>query len=69
MRLHIEDMACGGCARSVRAAILALDPQAQVEADPPSRLAKIETSASLEEVRRVLAEAGFPAAEAPEGVR
>ncbi len=61
MRLHIEDMACGGCARSVKAAILGLDAQAEVEADLATRIVKVESAASPEELRKVLAEAGFPA--------
>ncbi|WP_018634348.1 heavy-metal-associated domain-containing protein [Neomegalonema perideroedes] len=61
MRLHIEDMACGGCARSVKAAILGLDAQAEVEADLATRIVKVESAASPEELRKALAEAGFPA--------
>ncbi|MDD2868411.1 heavy-metal-associated domain-containing protein [Neomegalonema sp.] len=61
MRLHVEDMACGGCARSVKAAILGLDAQARVEADPATRILEVETSAPLADLRKVLAEAGFPA--------
>lgn len=60
MKLHIEDMHCGGCARSVKAAILAIDSKARIDADPPSRTVTLETSATPEEVRNALTEAGFP---------
>ncbi|MCG8274690.1 heavy-metal-associated domain-containing protein [Aquamicrobium sp. NLF2-7] len=61
MQLHIKDMACGGCARSVKAAILSVDANAQIETDPPNRTVNITTTASNDAVRKVLSEAGFPA--------
>lgn len=61
MQLHVPDMNCGGCARSVKAAILSLDADARVEADPPARTVKVETTASPADVEKVLAGAGFPA--------
>lgn len=60
MKFQIEDMTCGGCARSVTAAIRAVDPQANVEADPPARLVQVTTSASREQIASALREAGFP---------
>ena len=60
MKLHIENMNCGGCARGVTAAIKSLDPQADVKADPPSRSVEVVTSASKEQVEAALCEVGFP---------
>ena len=61
MQFHVEDMMCGGCAKSVAKAIANLDKTAKVEADPESRTVKVETSASAAEVQKALADAGFPA--------
>lgn len=60
MQFHVEDMTCGGCARAVTAAIRALDPDARVSADPPTRRVEVESSRPEPEVRAALAAAGFP---------
>ena len=61
MQFRIENMTCGGCAKSVSRAIANLDPNAKVDATPASRTVKIETSASQAQVHEVLAAASFPA--------
>jgi copper chaperone len=61
MKLHIENMTCGGCARSVTKAITLLDDGARVEADPASRTVTVQTSAAPAEVLKALDAAGFPA--------
>ena len=61
MKLHIENMTCGGCARSVTKAITLLDDGARVEADPASRTVTVQTSAAPAEVLKALDPAGFPA--------
>ncbi len=61
MQFHVEEMMCGGCAKSVTKAITNLDANAKVETDPPSRTVKVETSVSPEAIRKALADAGFPA--------
>ncbi|WP_374634218.1 heavy-metal-associated domain-containing protein [Paracoccus sp. (in: a-proteobacteria)] len=61
MKLHIENMTCGGCARSVTKTISLLDDSAKVEADPASRTVTVQTSAAPAEVLRALDAAGFPA--------
>jgi len=60
MQFHLDDMTCGGCARTVTKAIQLLDPDASVVTDPPARLVKVQTSASEAEVVAALGEAGFP---------
>ncbi len=60
MKLHIENMTCGGCARGVTKAIQSIDPQAEVVADPPNRSVEVKTSATPEQVEAVLCEVGFP---------
>lgn len=60
MKLHIESMTCGGCARSVTAALKAVDPDATVEIDLPGKNVKIESSQPVESFTKALEEAGFP---------
>ncbi|MSU90330.1 copper chaperone [Rhodobacteraceae bacterium 2CG4] len=61
MRFYIEKMGCSGCARSVTRAILTLDPDAIVKADPENRRLNVEAMATRTEIEAALAEAGFPA--------
>ncbi|MFP9136053.1 heavy-metal-associated domain-containing protein [Devosia sp. XGJD_8] len=61
MQLRIEDMTCGGCAKSVTAAITSVDPNAKVEANPAARTVKVVTSASGARILKVLEQAGYPA--------
>ena len=60
MEFHVENMTCGGCARGVTRAIQALDANAKVIADPPSRKVTVETTTTQEQVAEALTEAGFP---------
>jgi copper chaperone len=61
MKLHIESMTCGGCARSVTATIKDVDPAATVEIDLPGRNVKIESSQPVDSFTKALDDAGFPA--------
>ncbi len=61
MKLHIENMTCGGCARSVGKTLALLDEDARITADPASRSVTVQTSAAPAEVLRALDAAGFPA--------
>lgn len=66
MELRIENMTCGGCAKSVTKAIQTVDPGARVETNPEARMVKVETTASFAALQQVLDEAGYPAiAKAP----
>ena len=64
MQLHIENMTCGGCARSVTKAIQSLDAAARVEADLATRKVEVTSSRTRSEIEAVLAEAGYPALQA-----
>ncbi len=61
MKLHIESMTCGGCARSVTATVKDVDPAATVAIDLASKEVKIESSQPVEKFTKALDEAGFPA--------
>lgn len=60
MRFHIENMTCGGCARSVAKAVEAVDPKARVDADPVTKTVSVDTSLASEAIARLLGEAGYP---------
>ena len=61
MQFHIESMECGGCVRGVTRAILSVDPQATVEADPPTRKVRVQSGLPHTAFLPALAAAGFPA--------
>ncbi len=58
--LKVEGMTCGHCEKAVEAAVLAVDPKAQVKADRQTGLVTIETQRS---------EANWVAAVEQEGYR
>lgn len=59
MQFHIENMTCGGCARSVTKAIQSVDPAAEVKADPGTHKVEVTTVAPRETLVAVLADAGY----------
>lgn len=54
MQFHLENMTCGGCARTVTKAIKDIDPEATVLTDPPTRKVTVKTSLSVEKVSYAL---------------
>ena len=60
MEFQIDNMTCGGCAKSVTKAIQSVDPGASVVTDPPNRRVEVQTSAAQEQIVAALREAGFP---------
>lgn len=60
MQFHIEDMTCSGCVRGVTRAIQAVDPQAVIHADPPTRKLEVTTTVSRDKIEAALRDAGFP---------
>jgi copper chaperone len=64
LQLTVPDMACGACATTISQAIEALDPGAQVQADPAHKTVQVVTSAALAAVRSAIEQAGYhPAAD------
>jgi len=61
MELKIEGMTCGSCAKSVTMAIQSIDPNAKIETNPAARMIKVETTATIQSLQKVLEEAGYPA--------
>jgi copper chaperone len=59
MQFHIENMTCGGCARSVTKAIQSVDPAAEVKADPAAHNVDVTTSAPRDRLVAALTEVGY----------
>ncbi len=60
MKFRIDNMTCGGCARSVTATIKDLDENATVTIDVATKLVDVESSVSAEQLISALTEDGFP---------
>lgn len=61
MKFRIENMTCGGCARSVTRTIQKLDPGAEVAIDVEGRLVEVRSAKGAGEVAQALDAVGFPA--------
>ena len=64
MKLRIDAMTCGGCARSVTATIKGIDPNAAVDIDVASKLVNVQTATDEQKILDALAADGFPAVNA-----
>jgi copper chaperone len=60
MKFRIENMTCGGCARSVTATIKDLDENATVNIDVATKLVEVESTVNESEIVAALTEDGFP---------
>lgn len=60
MDYQIDKMGCGGCARSITAAIHAVDPAAQVAIDLPTKRVAVTSKADETAIAQALSQAGFP---------
>lgn len=60
MKFRIENMTCGGCARSVTATIKDLDKNATVHIDVATKLVEVESTVTESEIVAALTEDGFP---------
>lgn len=58
--LKVEKMRCGGCVGSVTKSVQAVDNNANVEVDLASKKVRIDTQASLDEVKSAIVGAGYP---------
>ena len=64
MQFHIQNMSCGGCARSVTKAIQSVDAQARVTIDPDTRKVDVASQQPRADFEVALQRAGYPAANA-----
>jgi len=61
MEFHIDNMNCGGCARSVTKTIQSVDPQAAVVVDLDAKTVSVTSAREASAFAGALAEDGFPA--------
>lgn len=60
MRFQIDNMACGGCAKSVTEAIHSVDPEAAVDIDLSLKRVNVESRAEEAAIASALAAGGYP---------
>ncbi len=61
LQLTVSNMACSACADTITKAVQAVDPTAEVTADPKTKQVNIDTQASEMTVREAIATAGYTA--------
>ncbi|UHC19912.1 heavy-metal-associated domain-containing protein (plasmid) [Methylobacterium currus] len=62
VRLKVEKMGCGGCAKSVTRAVQAVAPDARVEVDLGAKLVTVSgASVPADRLAQAIAVAGYPA--------
>jgi copper chaperone len=64
MRFEVENMTCGGCARSVAKAIQSIDPGAEVTPHLAQRSIEVRSAQPIAAIAAALVHAGYPAVEA-----
>ncbi|SEN82705.1 copper chaperone [Loktanella fryxellensis] len=60
MQIHIDNMTCGHCVKSVTEAIHAVDPLAQVEIDLTDKRVAVTSAAAASAITAALDDAGYP---------
>jgi P-type Cu+ transporter len=58
--LTVEDMSCGHCVGRVTRSVQAIDKDAKVEIDLPTKKVKIDSTADLDAIARAIDAAGYP---------
>jgi Cu+-exporting ATPase len=58
--LTVEDMSCGHCVGRVTKSVQALDKEAKVEIDLPTKKVRVDSTADLDEIARAIDAAGYP---------
>jgi len=61
LQLKVPDIACAACVDTVTQAVKSVDPLAQVNADPKTKLVQVETQQPETAIREAIANAGYPA--------
>jgi copper chaperone len=59
IQLTVPDMACSACSETITQAILAIDAQASIKADPKTKQVTVETQASESSVKEAISAAGY----------
>lgn len=59
LQLTVPNMACSACADTITKAVKAIDPAAEINADPKSKQVNIDTQANENAVREAIVAAGY----------
>jgi copper chaperone len=59
LQLKVPNMACSACSATITEAIKGVDPTAEVQADPKTKLVNVETLVSEVEIKQVITAAGY----------
>ena len=62
LQFTVPNMACSACSDTITKAVIALDPTANVQADPKTKLVNIDTQASETAVKEAITAAGYTVA-------
>lgn len=62
LQLTVPNMACSACVTTITDAVKAIDPAAEVNADPKTKQVNIDTGANEASVREAIAAAGYTVA-------
>lgn len=62
LQLTVPNMACSDCSTTITNAIKAIDPNANVSADPKTKRVVVETQASEAAIKTAIADAGYTVA-------
>lgn len=60
-RLEIPGMTCGGCARTIVAAIKGIDVHAEIETDVPGRIVRVDSGMDSAALIAAIKDAGYEA--------
>lgn len=61
LKLRVEGMTCGGCARGVAKAVRAIDPEAEVAVDLAAKSVEVRSHASADRICGAINAAGYRA--------
>ncbi|HEY0834204.1 MAG TPA: heavy-metal-associated domain-containing protein [Azospirillum sp.] len=64
LQFTVPGMKCGGCANSIRKALVAVPGVTDIQADPPNRRLAVDGDVGADLIIRTLADAGYDAAPA-----
>lgn len=59
LQLTVPNMACSACGETITKAVLALDPVAQVETDPKTKLVRIDSQQPETAIKEAITAAGY----------
>ena len=62
LQLKVPNMACSACGDTIAKAITAIDPTAQIQADPKTKQVNVETQAAEAAVKEAIVGAGYTVA-------